>query len=87
MGIDASLADQAQFRQPTYEAGPQWCALTHQNECFDVADPFSQFILVARPLVPHGDVVAGQLSEAGQRAQRVEIVVENVHTHRLPLLW
>ena len=76
-GIDAALADQLQFRQPLQQRGANLRALADQHQRFGVAQALGQHVDVLDAIVPDLDVVARELAEAIEGAQRVENLVED----------
>ena len=80
--IDAALADEPQLRQALEQRRADLGALADQHQRLGVPQPLGQRVDVLDVIVPDRDVVAGQLREAGQRAQRVEVVVEDGDLHR-----
>ena len=81
MRIDAALADEAQLRQPYNQRRADRGALADQHQRLDVGKPRRERVGVLDVVVPDRDVVPGELREAGQRAHRVVIIVENGDLH------
>ena len=80
--IDAPLADQLQLRQPLDERRADLRALADQHQRLDVFQPFGERVCVLHMIVPHLDVVPGELGEGAERAHRVVIVVEDGDFHQ-----
>ena len=80
--IDAALADQPQLRQALEQRRADLRALADQHQRLGVAQALGERVDVLDVIVPDRDVVAVELPEAGQRPQRVEVVVENRDLHR-----
>ena len=79
--IDAALADQPQARQPLEQRRADLRPLADQHQRLGLAQPLGQHIDVLDVVVPDRDLVAGQLLEAAQRAQRVVVVIEDGDFH------
>ena len=79
--VDAALADQPQLRQPLKQRRSDLGALADQHERLGVAQPLGEHVDVLDVVGPDRDVVPGQLGEAVERAQRVEVVVEDRDLH------
>ena len=82
--IDAALRDESQLRQPVEQRRLDLRALADEHQRFGGLQPLGEALGVLHVVVPHRDVVAGQLPEAVQGAQRVVIVVEDRDLHALP---
>ena len=59
-------------------------ALADQHQRLGIPQAFRQRIDILDVIVPDGDVVSGQLAEAIEGAQRVEIIVEDRDLHDAP---
>ena len=81
MRKDAALADQLQLRQPLQQRRADLRALADQHQRLGVAQPLGELVDVLDVIVPDRDVMAGELAEAIQRPQRVEIIVEDGDLH------
>src|SRR5262249_36217817 len=81
MRIATALADQLPFWQPLQQRRPYLRALADQHQRFGVAQPLRQHVDVLDMIVPDGDVMSGELAEALEAAQRVEIIVEDRDLH------
>ena len=81
MRIDAALADEAQLRQPYNQRRADRGALADQHQRLRVRKPRRQRVGVLDVVVPDRDGMPGELGEAGQRAHRVVIIVENGDLH------
>ena len=81
--IDAALADQAEIRQAFEQRRADLRALAEQHQRLGGLQPGGEAIDVLLMVVPHRHLVAAELREAGQGAQRVEIVVEDGDFHAL----
>ena len=80
--VDAALADQAQPRQPLEQRGVDARPFPDEHERLEVppaARPAASTVL--QMIGEHRDLVAGELIEAGQRPDRVQIVVEDGDLH------
>ena len=78
---DTALTHEPQLGQPFDQRRAYRRALADQHQRFGVLQPFSELVGVLGVVVPDGNVVAGELAEARQRADGVMVVVEyrNVH--------
>jgi hypothetical protein len=81
MGIHAALADQAQLRQAREQRCADLGALANQHQRLGVAQALREPFVVLQVVVPDGDLMALELAEALQGAQRVEVVVEDGDSH------
>src|SRR3954453_9166077 len=81
MRIDAALADQLQLRQPLQQWRADLRALADQHQRLGILEPRREGVDVLDVVVMDGDGVAVELAEAIERAQRVEIVVEDGDVH------
>src|SRR6185437_15224402 len=81
MRIDAALADEAEIGQALEQGRADLRPLADQHQRLGIAQAPRQRFNVLDVIVPDGDVVPVELGEAGQRAQRVEIVVEYGDPH------
>ena len=81
VGIDASLADQAQLRQPLEQWGAYLGALADQDERLAVVQPRGELVDVLDVIVEDSHVVSGEPVEAAQGSQRVEVVVQDRNPH------
>jgi hypothetical protein len=82
MRIDAALANEPQLGQPFKERRANLRALAKQHQDFGVLQTFGERVDVLHMIVPDRDVVTGQFGKTGQRAQRVEIIVEDRDFHQ-----
>ena len=85
--IHATLTDQPQRAEP-FE---QWLAdlrsLANQYQHLGIRETSGKCVEVLRVIVPHRYRVTVQLAEARERAERIEVVVQNRDLHgRGPLL-
>src|SRR5258708_2403874 len=86
MGIDAALADQLQLWQPFQQGRADLRALADQHQRLGVAQALGEPVDVLDMVVPDRHLVPGKLAEAIERAERVEIIVEDGDLHaKLPL--
>src|SRR5438876_9211258 len=83
MGIDAALADQSQLWQSVEQWRADLRALADQDERLGGAQPTGERVHVLNVVVPDRDLVPAQLLEAAQRADRIEVVVEDGDLHGL----
>ena len=83
MRINAALANELELRQTLKQRRADLRALAKQHQDLGVLQTFGQRIDVLHMVVPDRDIVARQFGKAGQRAQRVEIIVENGDFHEL----
>ncbi len=83
MRIDAALADELQFGQLPKERRANLGALAKQHQNFGIAQSLGQQAGILHMIVPDRDIVAVELAETRQRAQRVEIVVEDGDFHEI----
>jgi len=81
VGVNAALADQLERGQSLQQRRADCRSLTDQDERLAAAQALRQHLGVVHVVVPDGDVMAGQQREAGQRPQRVEIVIQNRNPH------
>ena len=86
MGVDAALADQAEFRQALQQRGADFRALAEQHQHLEVGQPGGQGVGVLHMIVEHRHLMPGQLGEAWQCAQGVEVIVEYRDFHPAFLL-
>src|SRR6266403_1130730 len=86
MGIDAALADQLQLRQPFQQGRADLRALADQHQRLGVAQALGEPVDVLDMVVPDRHLMTGKLAEAIERAQRVEIIVEDGDLHAM-LPW
>src|ERR1700730_534107 len=86
MRIDAALADQLKLRQSLQQRCADLRPLADQDQGFGVAQSLRQLVDILDVIVPDRDVMSGKLLEAVERAQGVEIIVEdgNLHGQRPP---
>jgi hypothetical protein len=82
--IDAALADQPQLVEALEQRRADLRALANQHERLGVAQPLRELVDVLDVVVPDRHVVAGELLEALERAQRVVVVVEDRDFHVTP---
>src|SRR5947209_3526073 len=85
MGVDAALADQTEIGQPLQQRSTDLCAFTNEHHCFAVAQTVGQLVDVLDVIGEDGYLVAVQLLEAVERAERVEIVVQDRDPHATSL--
>ena len=81
MRIAAALADQSQVLQPLEQRRADFGSLADETQDLGVPQPLSQPIRVLEMVVPDGDVVTIEHGEAGEPANRVEVVVEDRYSH------
>ena len=81
MRIDAALADELQLGQPLKQRRADLRPLAEQHQDFGILQALGQSIRVLHMIGPHRDIVAVELPETRQRAQRVEIIVEDGDFH------
>jgi hypothetical protein len=79
--IDAALADEFELGQAFEQVGLNSRALTDEHQAFGVLEPRRQRVGVLHVVVPDHNLVTRELAEAGKRAQRVEIIVEDRNLH------
>ncbi len=73
----AALADQFELPQTLKKRRADFGAFANQHQYFGVAETLGQHAHVLHVVIPDRDVVAGQLAETRQAAQRIEVVVED----------
>src|SRR5258706_15780472 len=78
---DAALADEPERGEALQQWRADLGALADQHQRLGVFQACGQRIGVLDVIVPDGDLVAGELAEGIQRAQRVVIVVEYGYFH------
>src|SRR5580692_5529655 len=81
MRIDAALADQPQLGQLLKERRADLRPLAEQHQDLGILQALGKDIRVLHMVGPHRDVMAIEFPETLQRAQRVEIIVENGDFH------
>ena len=81
VGIDAALADQPQGREPLDQRGTDGRALADQDERVERREPLRQRVDRLDVIGEHGHVMCRECGEARQRAERVEVVVEDRDVH------
>jgi hypothetical protein len=81
MGIATALTDQPQVLQPVEQRRADFGPLADEAQHFGVPQPLSQPIRVLEMVVPDGDVVTIEHGEAGEPANRVEVVIEDRYSH------
>src|SRR5215468_5604670 len=86
MRVDAALADEPELRQPLEQGRGYLRALADEHERLGLADAPRQRFGFLEVVVPHRHGVARELAEAGQGAQRVEVVVEDRDLHGLGII-
>ena len=79
--VDAALADEPQLRQALEERRADLGPLADQDQHLGVAQALGERVDVLDVVVPDGDVEGRELAEAGERAERVEVVVEDRDLH------
>ena len=84
VGIDAALADELELGQPRQQRRANVGALADQDQHLGVRQALGQDVDVLGMVVPDRDVVAVQLSKAGQRPHGIVIVVKNSDFHATP---
>ena len=77
----AALADEPQLGQALEQGRADLRALAVQHENLGVAQPLAQRVDILDMVGPQRDIVSGELGEARQRADRIEIIVENGDLH------
>ena len=80
----AALADQPQSGQPFEQVVGDAGAFADQDEDLGVGQAVGEDVAVVGVVAPDRDVVPGEGGEARQRAQRVEVVVEDGDLHGRP---
>ena len=75
--IDAALADQFEFGERFEQGSPNGRALADEHQAFGVLEPSSERGGILHVVVPHRDLVALELPKRGQRAKRIEVIVED----------
>ncbi len=81
VGVHAALADQAQIRQPLQQRSSDRGAFTNEYQRFAVAQTVGELVDILHVIGEDRYLMAVQLLEALQRAQRVEVVVEDCDPH------
>src|SRR6185437_1431601 len=81
MRKDAALADELELGEAFKQRATDLGALADQHQGLGVLEALGQCVGVLDVVVPDGDVVAGELGEGWQRADGVEVVVENRDFH------
>ena len=84
VGIDAALADELELGQPRQQRRANLGALADEDQRLGVRQALGQDVDVLGMVVPDRDVVAVELSKAGQRPHGVVIVVKNGDFHATP---
>ncbi len=79
--VDAALADEPELSQPFQQRGADLGSLADQHEHFRVLQAFGQRIDVLHVIVPDSDLMSGKPGETVQRAERIEVVIENGDVH------
>src|SRR5262245_37115116 len=79
--IDAALADELELGQAFEQVGLNSRALADEHQAFGVLEPRRQRIGLLHVVVPDRNLVPRELAEAGKRAHRVEIIVEDRNLH------
>jgi hypothetical protein len=81
MRVDAALADQAEIAQPLQKRSTDLRAFPDEHQCLAIVQPLSELVDILYVIVEDRYVVAEQLVEAVQRAERVEVVVQDRNPH------
>jgi hypothetical protein len=81
--VHAALADEPELRQPLEEGSLDPRPLADEDEHLHIPQALGEGLDVLHVVVPDGDVVRRQLLEARQRAEGVEVVVQDGDLHRL----
>jgi hypothetical protein len=81
--IDAALADEFELGQPFEQRRSNGRALADEHQAFGVLEPRRERVGILHVVVPDRNLVSLELLEAGKRAQRVEIIVQNRNLHAL----
>jgi len=81
MRVNAALTDQFQRVEPRDERRADLGAFTDQHQGVGIAQSLREHVEILNMVVPDRDVVARELLEAIERAQGVEIVVEDGDFH------
>ena len=79
--IDAALADESEPGQAFEQRRSNGRALADEHQAFGVLEPRRQRVCILHVVVPDRDLMTLEPLEAGKRAHRVEIVVENRNLH------
>ena len=81
VGVDAALADELEIRQPLEQRALDSGALPDEDERLRTGETRGQHVDGLHVVGEDGDVVPGQLGEAVECAQRVEVVVQDYDLH------
>ena len=84
MRVHAALADQAEIGQPLQKRSTDLRAFPDEHQCLAIVQTLSELVDILYVIVEHRYVVAEQLVEAVQRAERVEVVVQDRNPHPQP---
>src|SRR5262245_22676438 len=79
--IDAALADELEAGQAFEQVGLNPRALADEHQTFGILEPRRERVGILHVVVKDRNLVPLELLEAGKRAQRVEIIVENRNLH------
>src|SRR5499426_3641299 len=81
--IDAALADEFEAGQAFEQVGLNPRALADEDQAFGILEPRRERVGILHVVVKDRNLVPLELLEAGKRAQRVEIIVEDRNLHAL----
>jgi hypothetical protein len=81
VGINATLADELQFVQAAEQRSLDLRSFSDEHQHFCIFQPLSQLIRFLHMIVPDLDVMILQFLEAGQRPDRIEVIVEDCDFH------
>src|SRR5205823_1172141 len=79
--IDAALADQPEPNQPFKQDGAYLRALAYEHQAFSILQAPCHGLGFLQVVVPDRNLMVLELLEAGERAQRVEIIVQDGYLH------
>jgi len=79
--VDAALADEAQARQARQQRCAHLRPLADQHERLRIFQPAGEEIHVIDVVVEHRHLERRQLPKTAQRAERVEVIVEDGDLH------
>src|SRR5215813_14100240 len=87
MRIDAALADELEPGEAFEQRGLNFRAFADEHQAFDVFQARRERVGVLHVVVPDRNLVALELLEARQHAERIEIIVEDRDLHAPAPVW
>jgi hypothetical protein len=81
VGEDAALADQPQGREAFQQFGGDGRPFADEDEDLGGDQASGELVHIVDMVVPDGDLVSVEGGEAVECPDRVEVVVQNRHTH------